>query len=83
MPKNIIIKLASWEMKELKKPEGDGGHQAFHRWLYEKLQEDGSMEFSDEEFGRLVRHMGYGGGGFQGRLRKIFARPISELLGLR
>jgi hypothetical protein len=75
------FKLHEWELKALCAPIGAGGHQGFHREIMERLQEDGTISFTDEQLGKLVRHMGYGSGGFQSRLRKAFASHLVRLIG--
>jgi len=64
--------------------EGSGGHQELHRRLTDQLA-NGNLEvrFNDAQLGELIRYMTqYGSGGFQGRRRRAFIRPLRELLGL-
>ncbi len=42
-----------------------------------------TLDLTDAQLGRIVRHMTqYGSGGFQGRLRRAFMRPLRDMLGL-
>ena len=62
---------------------GDGGLQRFFRDLQAAFDpEAGVVRLTDAEIGRLWRMMAYanGGGGFQGRLRRVFARVLRDPL---
>ncbi len=78
----VIITLTAEEAAQILTPVGSGGQQAFQQQLIKQLQ-GGSLDISldDDQLGKLFRYMiQYGPGGFQGRLRKAFRRPLSELL---
>jgi hypothetical protein len=76
-PIRIQLPLTEGEAAELIQPSGEGGHQRFH-----ELQEDGmTISLTDEQLGRIVRYIGaYGGGGFQGRLRRAFRRALVDYI---
>lgn len=81
-PSPIEIELTDDEAAELLTPVGSGGQQAFQQTLIAQLEGNNrTISFDDDEMGKLMRYMTqYGSGGFQGRLRKAFKRPIAELL---
>jgi len=81
-PREFEIALRQDEANHLLEPSGSGGQQQFHEMLREQL-EDGNLtiHLNDADLGKLVRYMTqYGSGGFQGRLRSAFRRPLLELI---
>jgi len=81
-PRPIVLTLTESEAAELLAPAGQGGQQTFHQGIINQLQ-DGKLavSFDDDQLGKLIRYMTqYGPGGFQGRLRKAFRRPLLELI---
>lgn len=81
-PKQFTITLTGQEAGEMLVPAGEGGHQQLHEFIREQLQNGNlTVQFSDAQLGRVIRYMTqYGSGGFQGRLRRAFKRPLVELL---
>ena len=85
MPKTarpITVTLTANEAAELLAPVGAGGQQGFQQEVINQLQ-NGNLTISldDDQLGKLIRYMTqYGPGGFQGRLRKAFRRPLLRLL---
>ena len=79
----IPISLTHDEADVLKAPVGAGGQQGFHQMIVNQLQGGNLVVMlDDDELGKLIRYMTqYGQGGFQGRLRKAFQRPLRGLLG--
>ena len=80
--KPLTLTLTAAEAAELLAPAGAGGQQTFHQLIRDQL-EDGNLtvSFDDDQLGKLIRYMTqYGPGGFQGRLRKAFKRPLLELI---
>ena len=78
----VTLTLTADEAAEILTPAGAGGQQTFQKELIQQLQ-DGNLTvaFDDDKLGKLIRYMTqYGPGGFQGRLRKAFRRPLLELL---
>lgn len=58
---------------------GNGGFQSFARRVQKGL--DGTvLTLTDADLGRALRHIGYGSGGYENRLRNALRRPIGELL---
>ncbi|QGP78814.1 hypothetical protein [Sphingobium sp. CAP-1] len=70
------------EVAALQTPiNGQGGLQSFGRALQRALNPvTGSITLSDAQVGRIIRHLGYGPGGFEGRLRTAFGRSILQAL---
>ncbi len=59
---------------------GKGGLQSLLRRLKEKLEDSPTLEFDNWELGQLIRYMTkHGDGGFEGRLRRAFARSFLDL----
>jgi hypothetical protein len=59
---------------------GSGGLQSLLRKLYAQLELGDTVEFDNAGFGQLVRYMTrIGGGGFETRLRRAFARSFLDL----
>jgi hypothetical protein len=81
-PRPFTITLTPQEASELLAPSGEGGHQQLHDRIRSQLANGNlTVELTDAELGRLVRYMTqYGSGGFQGRLRRAFYRPLSDML---
>jgi hypothetical protein len=79
----ITLRLKPWSVKHLVDHETTGGFQNYHRRLLEKVQnaEGFKVSFSEQELGELIRHMGYGQGGFQGMLRKAFTPALLRQIG--
>lgn len=59
---------------------GRGGFQSFGRSLQRKLMANGDISLSDEQLGRVIRHIRYTTGGFESRLIDAFGRSLRELL---
>lgn len=80
--KPITLTLVKSEADAILAPVGDGGQQTFQQQIINQLQGGNlTVDFDDDELGKLIRYMTqYGPGGFQGRLRKAFKRPLTELL---
>ncbi len=81
-PRPVILALTQDEASELLAPAGEGGQQVFQQGLIQQLQSGNlNVASSDEQLGKLLRYMTqYGSGGFQGRLRKAFRRPLLALI---
>lgn len=81
-PRPIVLTLTPDEASELLAPAGEGGQQTFHQLIINQLQGGNlSIAFDDDQIGKLIRYMTqYGQGGFQGRLRKAFRRPLLALI---
>ena len=82
MATQTVFKLTAAEQAEIMKPiNGQGGLQSFGRQLQRQLnQQTGEISLTDSQIGRIVRHLTYGPGGFESRLRDAFARPIKAAL---
>jgi hypothetical protein len=78
----IPLTLTADEAAQLLAPAGDGGQQIFQQQMIDQLQGGNLVvAFDDDQLGKLIRYMTqYGPGGFQGRLRKAFRRPLLELI---
>ena len=78
----IQFTLKGPEAAELMKPvNGQGGFQTFFRKLQGKLVSPANtIDLSDAELGRIVRHITYRPGGFEDRLNTIFGRSIREAI---
>lgn len=77
------IELNDLEWAELKKPiKGPGGFQNFLTKLKQRAGiRGGNLELSAEDIQDIQQHaFGYGNGGFEGRLRRIFERHLGENL---
>lgn len=59
---------------------GTGGFQSFGRSLQRLLQSNGKITLTDAQLGRIVRHLTYGQGTFETRLRNAFGRNLRALL---
>jgi len=78
----VILTLTPAEAAEILTPAGQGGQQGFQQEIIKQL-DGGNLDvsFDDDKLGKLIRYMTqYGPGGFQGRLRKAFRRPLLALL---
>lgn len=78
----IVLTLTAAEVAEIMTPAGEGGQQGFQQQIINQLQGGNyTVAFDDDQLGKLIRYMTqYGPGGFQGRLRKAFRRPLLELI---
>ncbi len=78
----VAITLTTEEAAQILTPAGSGGQQTFQQTLIKQLQGGNlTITLDDDQLGKLIRYMTqYGRGGFQGRLRKAFQRPLSDLL---
>lgn len=76
------LTLTAPEIAVLQRPlNGQGGLQSFGNQLQTLLDpQSGEIELSDAQLGRIIRHMKYGPGGFEGRLRDAFGRSIALAL---
>lgn len=73
----VVFNLTAEEIAFLERPvNGGGGHQRYHRELLAKVK--AGDPFDDAELGKLMRHMGYGSGGYQARVRSAFKRVVTE-----
>ncbi|HSC19771.1 MAG TPA: hypothetical protein VLC74_12755 [Rhizomicrobium sp.] len=82
-PKPFELTLSDDEKSELAVPLGQGGHQYLHDAILAQLAHGNVVTLNDTELGKLIRCMTqYGSGGFQGRLRRAFLRPLKEVLDL-
>ncbi len=81
-PKPFTITVTEQEAAEMLAPAGEGGHQHFHEVIRSQLQNGNrTIQLNDTQLGKLIRYMTqYGSGGFQGRLRRAFRRPLIEIL---
>lgn len=81
----FVLTLTDSKAKELEEPVGGGGHQSLHARLVKQLAGGNrDVSLNDRELGELIRYMTrYGSGGFQGRLRRAFIRPLRKLLDLQ
>lgn len=59
---------------------GQGGFQSFGRSLQRQLKPNGNITLSDAQLGRIVRHLTYGQGTFETRLRNAFGRNLKANL---
>ena len=85
MPKEarpVTLILTADEAAEILAPAGQGGQQGFQQEIIQQLHDGNlTLSFDDDKLGKLIRYMTqYGPGGFQGRLRKAFRRPLLALL---
>jgi hypothetical protein len=80
--KPVTVTLTDDEAAAILAPVGSGGQQTFQQEFISQLQSGNlAVSFDDDQLGKLIRYMTqYGPGGFQGRLRKAFSRPLRELL---
>jgi hypothetical protein len=69
----VISRLRRDELAVVRRPvEGQGGMQSFLRALNPRIQDDGTLSLSTEEFERVRKYAeDYGEGGFQERFRII------------
>jgi hypothetical protein len=76
----ITLHLKTWEAKHmLVAKKGPGGFGAIHQWALAKLANGNlDIDVTDEELGMLVRHMGYGNGGWQTKMRCAFLPSIKR-----
>lgn len=79
----IELRLEIEEISVLQRDvNGQGGLQSFLRRLQGKLDPNtGVITLEDDEVGKIIRMITYGPGGFEGRLRDAFRRPLSEAIG--
>jgi hypothetical protein len=85
----VTLKIKRWEALHLTKHKtGPGGFGGFHLWIVEMFNGstcdvDGhfTLELSDAEVGRIIRHMGHGEGGWQAAIRKTFTQAILRQIG--
>jgi hypothetical protein len=78
----IEVTLTEHEAAELLEPAGEGGHQGLHEQIRAQLDHGNrTLRLGDDLLGKIIRYMTqYGSGGFQGRLRRAFQRPLVQLL---
>lgn len=76
------LTLTAPEIAIVQRPlNGQGGLQSFGRQLQAALDaQTGEIELTDAQLGRIIRHMKYGPGGFEARLRDAFGRSIALAL---
>ena len=81
-PRPFVISLSDLEADALLEPSGEGGHQTLHEQLRAQLANGNrTVTLDDGELGKIIRYMTqYGSGGFQGRLKRAFRRPLLELM---
>ena len=78
------VKLTVGEIEEINKqsPDSaqDGGFQSFLVQLHYRIDDDtGELELSDEDMERIQRYaFNYKNGGWQNRLKAIFARTLGN-----
>jgi hypothetical protein len=80
------VTLEPEERKSLFKQDpaskGGGGFQAFLVGLQQRVQDDSKIELTVRDRERIARYAhDYKGGGWQGRLRRIFGRSLGQNLG--
>lgn len=81
--KLFVFELQSAEIHQITETDlnGQGGLQDLQKRLKAELAVGTSVTFTDAQLGQLVRYMTrYGGGGFETRLYRAFARSIYDLL---
>ena len=77
----MLIQLTPAEIAALRRPvRGQGGFQTLFHALQARLHQNGSIELTDAQIGRIVRHISYRPGGFEDRLELIFGRSIRAML---
>jgi hypothetical protein len=78
----LTFQMTQDEVGILNRPvNSSGGFQAFFRRLQQRLDPaTTTIELSDAEMGRIVRHISYKPGGFEGRLSDIFGRSLRDLI---
>jgi hypothetical protein len=80
-PVEVTINLESSELAILNGPwAGAGGFQGLAPRLQSKTSPEGELHLGDEEIGAIVRHMSYAQSGFRDRVRKVFRRPLDNLM---
>jgi hypothetical protein len=86
--KVITLRLHHWHLKHLREHSTTGGFQNYHQRLLDKISRAAIdqetivlMRFDEQEMGELVRMMGYGSGGFQSMLRKVFTGALLRQIG--
>lgn len=74
------MRLTKPELEALNRElRGDGGFQQFGRKL--RWQVKGSIiKLDDADLGRIIRHLVYGPGGFEERLRTAFGRNLIRIV---
>ncbi|MNT07576.1 hypothetical protein D3C72_1422890 [compost metagenome] len=78
---DTTFNLNAAEQAAIMRPlNGQGGFQSFGRSLQRKLSTNGEIILSDEQLGRVIRHIRYTTGGFESRLIDAFGRSLRELL---
>lgn len=86
-PAPIVLHLSKTQLGYLAKVHVNGGQLGLQQALLEKVRPRANGEagceiaLTDAEMGELIRHMGYGGGGWQSTLRKAFLTPIQKHCG--
>lgn len=81
------LRVRPWVIRHLREHPPGGGFQDYKHRLIEKLDGSDTVEgrivvvFDDQELGELIRHMGYGGGGFQSMLKKVFLSALLRHIG--
>lgn len=77
----INVTLTAAEAEEISIiVNGSGGLQSLIRTLQQLLQPNGEIQLTDAQVGRIIRYMGYGPGGMEGRLQRAFLRPFTEIM---
>jgi hypothetical protein len=77
----ITLTLLPAEITVLNRPvNGQGGFQTLFRTLQARVQANGTIDLTDAQVGRIVRHISYRPGGFEDRLDAVFGRSIRLLL---
>ena len=79
----FIFELTAPEIEQLvgTPVSGEGGLQNLQIRLQDELAKGPFVSFTDAQLGQLIRYMTrYGGGGFEARLHRAFARSIYDLL---
>jgi hypothetical protein len=85
-PKPFVFDLTDAEIAEITEATaGEGGQQELRHQLTDQLASSGNqVTLNDADLGKLIRYMTqYGGGGFQGNLRRAFTRALLEQLGVK
>lgn len=77
----MLLQLTAPEAAVLRRAvNGQGGFQTLFRALQARLQGNNTIELTDAQIGRIVRHISYRPGGFETRLDDIFGRSIRAML---
>lgn len=76
-----VLRLTYQEARILREPvRGVGGFQSYARRLQAGLGWGNVLVLSDADLGRAIRHISYGKGGFEGRLKDALKRPLGAML---